>query len=58
MIKFGEYIYILFVFISLNMVCFCFLKGIGFIIMEVCLVFILVDNFFGGDGCYYVKIEG
>ena len=48
MIKFGEYIHTLFVPTSLNMVRFRPLKGTGLITMEARLVFILVDNFFGG----------
>lgn len=58
MIKFGEYIHTLFVPTSLNMVRFRPLKGTGLITMEARLVFILVDNFFGGDGRYHAKIEG
>jgi flagellar motor switch protein FliM len=58
MIKFGEYIHTLFVPTSLNMVRFRPLKGTGLITMEARLVFILVDNFFGGDGKYHAKIEG
>ncbi|BDX07733.1 flagellar motor switch protein FliM [Planctobacterium marinum] len=58
MIKFGEYIHTLFVPTSLNMVRFRPLKGTGLITMEARLVFILVDNFFGGDGRYRAKIEG
>jgi flagellar motor switch protein FliM len=57
-IKFGEYIHSLFVPTSLNMVRFRPLKGTGLITMEARLVFILVDNFFGGDGRYHAKIEG
>jgi len=58
MIKFGEYIHTLFVPTSLNMVRFRPLKGTALITMEARLVFILVDNFFGGDGRYHAKIEG
>jgi flagellar motor switch protein FliM len=58
MIKFGEYVHTLFVPTSLNMVRFRPLKGTALITMEARLVFILVDNFFGGDGRYYAKIEG
>lgn len=58
MIKFGEYIHTLFVPTSLNMVRFRPLKGTGLLTMEARLVFILVDNFFGGDGRYHAKIEG
>lgn len=55
--KFGEYVYLLYVFISFNLVKMKLLCGIVLFIFDVKLVFKLVDNFFGGDGCY-VKIEG
>lgn len=58
MLKFGEYIHTLFVPTSLNMVRFRPLKGTALITIEARLVFILVDNFFGGDGRYPAKIEG
>lgn len=56
--KFGEYIHTLFVPTSLNMVRFRPLKGTALITLEARLVFILVDNFFGGDGRFHAKIEG
>ena len=40
------------------MVRFSPLKGTALITMEARLVFILVDNFFGGDGRFHAKIEG
>ena len=58
MLKFGEYVHTLFVPTSLNMVRFRPLKGTALITLEARLVFILVDNFFGGDGRYPAKIEG
>ncbi|WP_298440423.1 flagellar motor switch protein FliM [uncultured Ferrimonas sp.] len=58
MVKFGEYVHSLFVPTSLNMVRFRPLKGTGLVTMEARLVFILVDNFFGGDGRFQAKIEG
>ena len=58
MLKFGEYVHTLFVPTSLNMVRFRPLKGTALITMEARLVFILVDNFFGGDGRFHAKIEG
>jgi len=58
MLKFGEYVHTLFVPTSLNMVRFRPLKGTALITMEARLVFILVENFFGGDGRYHSKIEG
>ncbi|MBL4830797.1 MAG: flagellar motor switch protein FliM [Aliivibrio sp.] len=58
MLKFGEYQNTLYVPTSLNMVRFRPLKGTGLITMEARLVFILVENFFGGDGRFHAKIEG
>jgi flagellar motor switch protein FliM len=58
MIKFGEYQNMLYVPTSLNMVRFRPLKGTALITMEARLVFILVENFFGGDGRFHAKIEG
>ncbi|PCS21993.1 flagellar motor switch protein FliM [Candidatus Enterovibrio escicola] len=58
MIKFDEYQNTLFVPTSLNMVRFRPLKGTGLITMEARLVFILVENFFGGDGRFHARIEG
>ncbi len=58
MLKFGEYIHTLFVPTSLNMVRLRPLKGTALITMEARLVFILVENFFGGDGRFHAKIEG
>jgi flagellar motor switch protein FliM len=58
MMKFGEYQNTLYVPTSLNMVRFRPLKGTALITMEARLVFILVENFFGGDGRFHAKIEG
>lgn len=58
MIKFGEYVHSLYVPTSLNMIRFRPLRGTALLTMEAKLVFILVDNFFGGDGRYHAKIEG
>ncbi|CAM3586212.1 flagellar motor switch protein FliM [Vibrio aquimaris] len=58
MMKFGEYQNTLYVPTSLNMVRFRPLKGTALITMEARLVFILVENFFGGDGRYHARIEG
>ena len=58
MLKFGEYLHTLFVPTSLNMVRFRPLKGTALVTMEARLVFILVENFFGGDGRHHAKIEG
>ena len=58
MMKFGEYQNTLYVPTSLNMVRFRPLIGTALITMEARLVFILVENFFGGDGRFHAKIEG
>jgi flagellar motor switch protein FliM len=58
MIKFSEYIHTLFVPTSLSLFKMSPLRGTGVIMMDPKLVFILVDNFFGGDGSIHAKIEG
>ncbi len=58
MIKFGEYVHTLYVPTSLNIVRIHPLRGNALCIIDPKLVFVLVDNFFGGDGRYYTKIEG
>lgn len=58
MMKFGEYVQTLFLPTSLNMVRFRPLKGTALITLEASLVFILVENFFGGEGRFRTKIEG
>ena len=58
MMKFGEYVQTLYVPTSLNMVRFRPLKGTALITLEARLVFILVENFFGGEGRFRTKIEG
>ena len=58
MIKFSEYIHTLFVPTSLNLIKVKPLRGTGLLVFEPKLVYILVDNFFGGGGRYHAKIEG
>ena len=58
LMKFGEYVHTLFVPTSLNMVKVAPLRGTGLFVVDPKLVFILVDNFFGGDGRFFAKIEG
>ncbi|SEQ18087.1 flagellar motor switch protein FliM [Ectothiorhodospira magna] len=58
MMKFGEYVHSLYVPTSLNMVRVRPLRGTALFVLDPKLVFILVDNFFGGDGRYHAKIEG
>lgn len=56
--KFSEYLHGLFVPTSLNLVRVIPLHGTGLFVFDPKLVFSLVDNFFGGDGRYYSRIEG
>lgn len=56
--KFTEYVHSLFVPTSLNMVKIKPLRGTSLFVVDPKLVFIMVDNFFGGDGRYHAKIEG
>ncbi|MBE0437390.1 MAG: flagellar motor switch protein FliM [Methylomicrobium sp.] len=56
--KFSEYVQSLFVPTNLNIVKFMPLKGRALIVMEPRLVFTAVDNFFGGTGLFYNKVEG
>ncbi|HLA74696.1 MAG TPA: flagellar motor switch protein FliM [Gammaproteobacteria bacterium] len=58
MLKFAEYVHSLFVPTSLNLTRVKPLRGTALFILDPKLVFIVVDNFFGGDGRYRAKIEG
>ena len=58
MTKFSEYIHTLFVPTSLSLIRMGPLRGTGLIMLDPKLVFVLVDNFFGGDGSIHAKIEG
>ena len=58
MLKFSEYMHQLFVPTSLNLVKIHPLRGTALFVLDPKLVFILVDNFFGGDGRFHAKIEG
>ncbi len=57
-LKFSEYIQSLFVPTNLNIVRFIPLRSRALIVMEPRLVFTAVDNFFGGGGQFYNKVEG
>ncbi|NOY63143.1 MAG: flagellar motor switch protein FliM [Gammaproteobacteria bacterium] len=57
MLKFAEYVHSLFVPTSLNLVRIHPLRGTSLFILDPKLVFIIVDNFFGGVG-RHAKIEG
>ena len=56
--KFGEFTRNLVVPTNLNVVQIKSLRGTGLIVFEPNLVFSVVDNLFGGDGRYHVRIEG
>lgn len=58
MLKFSEYVHSLFVPTSLNLVKVNPLRGTGLFVFDPKLVFIVVDNYFGGDGRFPTKIEG
>lgn len=58
MVKFSEYVQTLFVPTSLSLIKMDPLRGTGLIMLDPKLVFVLVDNFFGGDGSIHAKIEG
>ncbi|HBA35374.1 MAG TPA: flagellar motor switch protein FliM [Gammaproteobacteria bacterium] len=58
MVKYGEYNQGLFVPTSLSLIKAHPLRGTGLIMIDPKLVFSIVDNFFGGSGRYYNKIEG
>ncbi len=57
-IKYGEYVNTLFLPTSLNIIRMHPLKGQMLFILDAKLVYILVDNFFGGEGKFHNKIEG
>mgnify|MGYP001363814031 CR=1 FL=1 len=56
--KFSEFIQGLFVPTNLNVIRISPLRGRALIVMEPRLVFTAVDNFFGGGGQFYNKVEG
>lgn len=58
MLKFAEYIHSLYVPTSLNLIRVKPLRGTALFVIDPKLVFIVVDNFFGGEGRFYNKIEG
>lgn len=58
MLKFSEYVHSLFVPTSLNMVKIKPLRGTALFVIDPKLVFMIVDNYFGGEGKFHTKIEG
>ncbi len=57
-LKFSEFIRSQFVPTNLNLIRFKPLRGRALIVMDPTLVFTAVDNYFGGSGRFYNKIEG
>jgi flagellar motor switch protein FliM len=56
--KYSEFIRNLVVPTNLNLVQFKPLRGTGLIIFDPNLVFLVVDNMFGGDGRFHTRVEG
>lgn len=56
--KYSEFIRNLVVPTNLNLVHMKPLRGIGLIVIDPNLVFLLVDNLFGGDGRFHTRVEG
>jgi flagellar motor switch protein FliM len=57
-LKFSEYVHSLFVPTNLNVIRINPLRGRALLVLEPTLVFTAVDNFFGGTGQFYNKVEG
>ncbi len=57
-IKYGDFIRNLVVPTNLNLVHIKPLRGTALIVIDPDLVFLLVDNFFGGDGRFQTRVEG
>lgn len=58
MLKYSEYMQSMFVPTSLSLVRVKPLRGTGLVVLEPKLIFNIVENFFGGSGRFYTKIEG
>lgn len=57
-LKFGEFIRNLHVPTNLNMITAKPLRGNGLFIFDPNLIFLVVDNMFGGDGRFHMRVEG
>lgn len=57
-LKFSEYVHSLYVPTNLNMIRIRPLRGRALLVMDPTLVFTAVDNYFGGSGQLYNKVEG
>ncbi len=56
--KYSEFIRNLVVPTNLNLVHFSPLRGTGMVVLDPNLVFLVVDNMFGGDGRFHTRVEG
>ncbi|MBA3902872.1 MAG: flagellar motor switch protein FliM [Rhodocyclaceae bacterium] len=56
--KYSEFIRNLVVPTNLNLVHFKPLRGTGLVVLDPNLVFLVVDNMFGGDGRFHTRVEG
>lgn len=56
--KYSEFIRNLVVPTNLNLIQMKPLRGTGLIVLDPSLVFLLVDNLFGGDGRFHTRVEG
>ena len=56
--KYSEFIRNLVVPTNLNLVHFKPLRGTGMVVLDPNLVFLVVDNMFGGDGRFHTRVEG
>lgn len=57
-IKFSEFIRNLVVPTNLNMIHMKPLRGTALMVFEPNLIFLIIDNLFGGDGRYHTRVEG
>lgn len=57
-IKFGEFVRNLVIPTNLNMVHMKPLRGTALLVFDPNLIFLIVDNLFGGDGRYHTRVEG
>ena len=56
--KYSEFVRNLVVPTNLNLVHFNPLRGTGMVVLDPNLVFLVVDNMFGGDGRFHTRVEG
>lgn len=57
-IKYGDFVRNLVVPTNINLIHMNPLRGVGMFVMDPTLVFMVVDNMFGGDGRFHTRVEG